>query len=120
LTRGGSVLEAVRRFPCNRFFIADHGQTRANAPVLPATGLQAWPGNGSFRSASGIMISELRPIMGTRRRKGRNSFAFLCRFENWRFLIAPELTLETLESLTPPPVDVAFLSRIDSSHPSAQ
>ena len=53
--------------------------------------------------------------MGTQRRKGRNSFAFLCGFANWRFLIAPELTLEALESLAPPPVDVAFLSRIDSS-----
>jgi ComEC/Rec2-related protein len=113
LMRAGGAGEAARRFACNRFFIANGGQARATAPALPASELQPWPGTGSFRSSSGILISELRPIVGARLQNGRKPVAFLCRFENWRFLIAPELTLEALERLAPPPVDVAFLSRID-------
>jgi len=112
LMRAGGAVEAARRFACNRLFITNGGQARATAPALPASGLQPWPGTGSFRSSSGILISELRPIVGARLRNGRNAVAFLCRFKNWRFLIAPELPLETLERLASPPVDVAFLSRI--------
>jgi hypothetical protein len=115
LTRGGGVAEAARRFACRRLLIADNYQARANTPALQAVALQEWPGDGLLSSTSGMVISELRPAAGARRPNGRKILAFLCGLKNWRILIAPDLTLETLQSLALPPVDVAFVSRIDGN-----
>lgn len=113
LTRGGGMAEAARRFGCRRLLIADNYQALANTPALQAVGLQEWPSDGLLSSTSGIVVSELGPTAGARRSNGRKIPAFLCRLKNWRILIAPDLTLETLQSLPLPSVDVAFVSRID-------
>jgi hypothetical protein len=113
LTRGGGVAEAARRFACSRLLIADSSRTQADTPALQVGVLQEWPNNGSLSSSSGMVISELRPATGVRRPKGRRILAFLCGFDNWRILIAPDLTLETLQGVALPPIDVAFVSRAD-------
>lgn len=113
LTRSGGVAEAARRFACSRLLIADSSRTQADTTAVQAGALQEWPDNGSLRSSSGMVVSELRPAAGARRPKGRKFLAFLCGFDNWRILIAPDLTLEALQGLAVPPVDVAFVSKID-------